>query len=91
MKGVNYFNKIQDILLTYGVHCHHFFGVAFSYATAAGGNAIGKVLSPLRFNLTPVSACGNYGNNPERRKKLGDRYQEIQSKVNEMYRNGEVR
>ena len=34
---------------------------------------------------------GNYGNNPERRRKLGDRYQEIQSKVNEMYRNGEVR
>lgn len=33
---------------------------------------------------------GNYGNNPERRRKLGDRYQEIQSKVNEMYRNGEV-
>ncbi len=34
---------------------------------------------------------GNYGNNPERRRKLGDRYQEIQNKVNEMYRNGEVR
>ena len=34
---------------------------------------------------------GNYGNNPERRRKLGERYQEIQSKVNEMYRNGEVR
>lgn len=34
---------------------------------------------------------GNYGNNPERRRKLGNRYQEIQSKVNEMYRNGEVR
>ena len=34
---------------------------------------------------------GNYGNNPERRRRLGDRYQEIQSKVNEMYRNGEVR
>ena len=34
---------------------------------------------------------GNFGNNPERRRKLGDRYQEIQSKVNEMYRNGEVR
>jgi hypothetical protein len=34
---------------------------------------------------------GNYGNNPERRRKLGDRYPEIQSKVNEMYRNGEVR
>ena len=33
---------------------------------------------------------GNFGNNPERRRKLGDRYQEIQSKVNEMYRNGEV-
>lgn len=34
---------------------------------------------------------GNYGNNPERRRLLKDRYQEIQNKVNEMYRNGLVR
>ena len=34
---------------------------------------------------------GKYGNNPDRRRILKDRYQEIQSRVNEMYRNGEVR
>ncbi len=34
---------------------------------------------------------GDYGNNPVRRKKLGDRYQEIQDKVNQMYREGKVR
>lgn len=34
---------------------------------------------------------GNYGNNPERRRLLKDRYQEIQNKVNEMYRNGQVK
>ncbi len=34
---------------------------------------------------------GNYGNNPKRRRILGDRYQEIQSKGKEMYRKGEVR
>lgn len=33
---------------------------------------------------------GNYGNNPERRRLLKERYQEIQNKVNEMYRNGLV-
>lgn len=33
---------------------------------------------------------GNYGNNPVRRRLLGDRYQEIQNKVNEMYHNGLV-
>ena len=41
-----------------------------------------KVLSVIR---------GNYGNNPERRRKLGAEYQIIQDKVNEMYRNGLVR
>lgn len=34
---------------------------------------------------------GNYGNNPDRRRLLKDRYQEIQDKVNEMYRNNRVR
>ena len=34
---------------------------------------------------------GNYGNNPERRRLLKERYQEIQNKVNEMYRNGQVK
>ena len=34
---------------------------------------------------------GKYGNNPDRRRLLKDRYQEIQSRVNEMYRNGEVK
>jgi len=34
---------------------------------------------------------GNYGNNPERKRKLGDRYQEIQNRVNQMYREGKVR
>lgn len=34
---------------------------------------------------------GDYGNNPVRRKKLGDRYQEIQDRVNQMYREGKVR
>ena len=33
---------------------------------------------------------GNYGNNPVRRRRLGDRYYEVQNKVNEMYRRGEV-
>lgn len=31
---------------------------------------------------------GKYGNNPDRRRLLGDRYEEIQRKVNEMYRTG---
>ena len=34
---------------------------------------------------------GNYGNNPDRRRLLKERYQEIQNKVNEMYRNGHVK
>ena len=34
---------------------------------------------------------GKYGNNPDRRRLLNNRYQEIQSRVNEMYRNGEVK
>lgn len=34
---------------------------------------------------------GNYGNNPNRRRLLKERYQEIQNKVNEMYRNGQVK
>lgn len=33
---------------------------------------------------------GKYGNGEERKRNLGDRYKEIQSKVNEMYRNGLV-
>ena len=33
---------------------------------------------------------GNYGKNPDRRRLLKERYQEIQNKVNEMYRNGQV-
>ena len=33
---------------------------------------------------------GVYGNGLERKQKLGDRYAEIQGKVNEMYRNGLV-
>ena len=34
---------------------------------------------------------GNYGNGVVRKQKLGDQYDEIQSKVNEMYRNGLVK
>ena len=34
---------------------------------------------------------GIYGNGSVRKQKLGNRYSEIQSKVNEMYRNGQVR
>lgn len=34
---------------------------------------------------------GNYGNGAVRKQKLGDQYDEIQSKVNEMYRNGLVK
>ncbi len=34
---------------------------------------------------------GDFGNGTERREKLGDQYDEIQTKVNEMYRNGLVR
>ena len=33
---------------------------------------------------------GKYGNGEVRKRNLGDRYAEIQSKVNEMYRNGQV-
>lgn len=33
---------------------------------------------------------GTFGNNPDRRNALGAAYEEIQNKVNEMYRNGEV-
>ncbi len=33
---------------------------------------------------------GKYGNGAIRKRNLGDRYAEIQSKVNEMYRNGQV-
>lgn len=33
---------------------------------------------------------GDYGNNPERRRLLKERYQKIQNKVNEMYRKGQV-
>ena len=33
---------------------------------------------------------GKYGNGSVRKRNLGDRYAEIQSKVNEMYRNGQV-
>ena len=34
---------------------------------------------------------GNYGSGAVRKQKLGDQYDEIQSKVNEMYRNGLVK
>ncbi len=34
---------------------------------------------------------GDYGNNPIRKRRLGDRYQEIQKRVNQMYREGKVR
>lgn len=34
---------------------------------------------------------GNYGNGADRKQALGSEYEAIQSKVNEMYRNGEVR
>ena len=34
---------------------------------------------------------GNFGNGAERKRALGSEYNAIQSKVNEMYRNGEVR
>lgn len=34
---------------------------------------------------------GNYGNGEVRKQKLGDQYSDIQSKVNEMYRNGLVK
>lgn len=33
---------------------------------------------------------GDYGNGEERKQKLGSQYEEIQAKVNEMYRNGLV-
>lgn len=33
---------------------------------------------------------GTYGNGSVRKQKLGNRYSEIQSKVNDMYRNGQV-
>lgn len=34
---------------------------------------------------------GYFGNNPERKRTLGDAYKEIQDEVNKMYRDGEVR
>lgn len=45
-------------------------------------DVVKEVLSVIR---------GNYGNNPDRRRLLKERYQEIQNKVNEMYRNGHVK
>ena len=33
---------------------------------------------------------GKYGNGAVRKRNLGDRYAEIQNRVNEMYRNGQV-
>lgn len=38
-----------------------------------------------------VVISGYFGNNPERKRILGDAYKEIQDKVNQMYRDGEVR
>lgn len=38
-----------------------------------------------------IIISGAFGNNPDRKRALGDAYQEIQEKVNEMYRNGEVK
>lgn len=55
--------------------------VSFSESTATNDTET-EALSVIR---------GKYGNNPDRRRLLKDRYQEIQSRVNEMYRNGEVR
>lgn len=55
--------------------------VSFSESTATKDTET-EALSVIR---------GKYGNNPDRRRLLKERYQEIQSRVNQMYRNGEVK
>ena len=49
------------------------------------GNVTGTVEEEAREVIR-----GKYGNGDVRKRNLGDRYAEIQSKVNEMYRNGQV-
>lgn len=49
------------------------------------GNVTGTVEEEAREVIR-----GKYGNGAVRKRNLGDRYAEIQSKVNEMYRNGQV-
>ncbi len=56
------------------------------YVGATGGQFTGSVIDEARQVIRGV-----YGNGSVRKQKLGSRYSEIQSKVNEMYRNGQVR
>lgn len=56
-------------------------------------NVVAKesVIVESKMEETVISVIrGNYGNNPVRRRLLGDRYQEIQDEVNKMYREGKV-
>ncbi len=64
-----------------------------------GTNRNAPVQSATSGNDTPTGSIeeearqvirGIYGNGSVRKQKLGDRYSEIQSKVNEMYRTGQV-
>ena len=57
-----------------------------STAAAPVENASGDVESLVKEVLS-----GKYGNWPERERMLGNRYNEVQKRVNEMYRNGLVK
>ena len=57
-----------------------------STAAAPVENAAGDVESLVKEVLS-----GKYGNWPERERMLGNRYNEVQKRVNEMYRNGLVK
>ena len=54
-------------------------------STSTGSSASGTVEEEAREVIR-----GKYGNGDVRKRNLGGRYAEIQSKVNEMYRNGQV-
>lgn len=50
-----------------------------------------QVLTPEKVEQKALEVIrGDFGNNPERRRKLGSDYEVIQKKVNEMYRKGLV-
>ena len=57
-----------------------------------GNTSIKSDLSSKSIDEAALSVIrGDYGNNPIRKRRLGDRYQEIQKRVNQMYREGKVR
>ena len=73
-------------------------GGAAAAGTTDGGTADGGTINNSSIALSGTLEQkvkevirGKYGNGEIRKQKLGDQYSEIQSKVNEMYRNGLVK